>query len=575
MSAKNYYLFCFSFLFLSFSVQSQNPLFIPDTLAGPIYNLTVQDSSKIFFPPNVTPTYGMNGDLLAPVLIMNKGDSITLNVTNNLNASTTMHWHGFHVSPQNDGGPHQVILPSTTWSPSFKVRNDAATYWFHPHLHENTERQVTKGLAGLIIIRDSIESTYNLPRRYGVDDFPMIVQSKAFDAFFQLASFTSYDSIIMINGTIDPFLSVPAQVVRIRLLAASSERTFLFGLEGNKTFYQIATDGGLLDQPVSLTRLRLSTGERAEILIDLTGMQGQSLFLKSFASELPIGIIGSNQVGIDDTLHGYYSNPLNGNDYNLLRFDVVAPTANPVTNIPVSFAPLSPWNEASADVSRDMIFSLDTITLLFSPVEGPFLINNQPFHMDSMNVVSYLNDIEVWRLINTTEVAHPFHIHDIQFYILDINGSPPPQGQHGQKDVVLVQPGDTVRFITQFETFADNNTPYMYHCHILHHEDEGMMGHFLVVDTLAVALKDLDPIQNIFLSPNPTSDFLYIETESLNNKEEISLLLYNVLGQKLHPEIVWRDDRRIKINISNFESGFYSLIINSENALYQGKVLKL
>ena len=131
------------------TAKAQNPLYIPDTLNGPIYNLTVAYSSKVFFPPNVTDTYGMNGDILAPVLLMNKGDSITLNVINDLNISTTMHWHGFHISAANDGGPHQVIDPGTTWSPSFKVRNDAATYWFHPHLHENTELQVTKGLAGM------------------------------------------------------------------------------------------------------------------------------------------------------------------------------------------------------------------------------------------------------------------------------------------------------------------------------------------------------------------------------------------------------------------------------------------
>jgi len=486
-----------------------------------------------------------------------------------------MHWHGFHVSPENDGGPHQIINPGTTWSPSFKVRNDAATYWFHPHLHENTERQVTKGLAGLIIIRDSVESTYDLPRRYGIDDFPLIVQSKAFDAFYQLAPFTSYDSIIMINGTIDPFLQVPAQVIRLRLLAASADRTYLFGLEGNMPFYQITSDGGLLDQPVTLTRLRLSTGERAEILIDLTGMQGQNLYLKSFASELPAGIIGSSQVGTDDTLTGYYTNPLNGNDYNLLRFDVVAQTSSPVLSIPSAFAPLSPWNESEADVSRDLIFTLDTLTLLFSPVEGPFLINNQAFHMDSINVISYLNDIEIWRLINTTEVAHPFHIHDIQFYILDINGAPPPQGQHGQKDVVLVQPGDTIRFITKFETFADNTIPYMFHCHILHHEDEGMMGHFLVVDTTAVALKEVNSIQEIQLFPNPTRDYLYIDAKSISDENGLGIAVYNVLGQEIYSYIDRREDGKIKIDISNFDSGLYYLIIKTDTTHYQGKFLKL
>ena len=130
----------------------QNPLFIPDTLSG-----------------TTTPTFGYNGDFLGPTLLMNKGDSVTLNVTNSLNTSTTVHWHGFHVAPENDGGPHQAILPGTTWSPSFKIRNEAATYWYHPHGEGKTEIQVSKGLAGLIIIRDSAEASYALPRTYGVD----------------------------------------------------------------------------------------------------------------------------------------------------------------------------------------------------------------------------------------------------------------------------------------------------------------------------------------------------------------------------------------------------------------------
>jgi len=557
------------------TAKAQNPLYIPDTLNGPIYNLTVAYSSKVFFPPNVTDTYGMNGDILAPVLLMNKGDSITLNVINDLNISTTMHWHGFHISAANDGGPHQVIDPGTTWSPSFKVRNDAATYWFHPHLHENTELQVTKGLAGMIIIRDSIESTYDLPRTYGVDDIPLIVQSKSFDAFYQLASFNSYDSTILINGTIDPYVEVPSQVIRLRLLATASSRSFLFGLEGDLPFYQIATDGGLLDQPVSMTRLRLSTGERAEILIDLSALQGQSIFLKSFASELEDGIIGGPVAGVSDTLPGYYSNPLNGNDYNLLRLDVVAPTTNPVTSIPSSFAPLNPWNEADVDVSRDMVFTLDTNTLFASPVEGPFLINNAPFDMDSINVTCFLDEVEIWRLINQTELAHPFHIHDIQFYVLDVNGNPPAPGQHGQKDVVLVMPGDTVRFITQFERFAHPTDPYMFHCHILHHEDEGMMGHFLVIDTNAVSVPEIMGTQQISVSPNPSSDIISIGSGRFDSVQTLEVEVYNILGQKVQSYLHTPDNLQVSFDVSKLQAGLYTVVVRSINKQYSGKFLKI
>src|SRR5688572_25579104 len=100
---------------------SQNPLFIPDTLTGTTYNLTVQQGSVEFYTGQNTPTYGVNGNFLAPTLLMNKNDTVTLNVTNNLIFETTMHWHGFHVPPEYDGGPHQIIAPTTTWSPTFRV----------------------------------------------------------------------------------------------------------------------------------------------------------------------------------------------------------------------------------------------------------------------------------------------------------------------------------------------------------------------------------------------------------------------------------------------------------------------
>ena len=176
-----------------------------------------------------------------------------------------------------------------------------------------------------------------------MDDFPLIVQSKAFDVLYQFAIATHEDSVMMVNGTIDPFLQVPKQVVRLRLLNASSDRTYNFGLSDSSGFYLIATDGGMLSQPYQTSRLRLSTGERAEILIDFgVDTIGHQKYLMSYASELPHGIIGADSVGTSTIVlgDGYYNNKLNGINFNILRFDVVGPTASPVTTIPISFAPL-------------------------------------------------------------------------------------------------------------------------------------------------------------------------------------------------------------------------------------------
>ena len=239
-------------------IQAQNPLVIPPSLTGTTFNLNIQSGTQLFYGSTPTPTYGINGAFLSPTIIVNKGDSITLNVINNLNISTTMHWHGLHVSAMNDGGPHQIINPSSTWSPSFKVLNNASTFWYHPHGHNQTEQQVSKGLAGLFIVKDSAEAVLTLPRTYGVDDIPIIVQNKSFDILQQIAIATDMDTAIFVNGTLNPYFDAPAQVIRFRLLNGSSLRTYNFGFSNSQTFYQIATDGGLLDTSIALTRLKLS-----------------------------------------------------------------------------------------------------------------------------------------------------------------------------------------------------------------------------------------------------------------------------------------------------------------------------
>lgn len=559
---------------VSLNAVSQNQLFIPDTLTGTVFNLNVQTGTKQFFTGYNTPTYGYSGNFLGPTLIINKGDSITLNVTNNLTQQTTVHWHGFHVAPENDGGPHQIIYPATTWSPSFKMRNEASTFWYHPHGEGKTEIQVSKGLAGLIIVRDSTEATYALPRRYGIDDFPLIVQSKAFDVLYQFATATHEDSINMVNGTIDPYLPVPQQVVRLRLLNGAADRTYYFGLSDNSNFYVIGSDGGLLSQPYSTNRLRLSTGERAEILVDFsTYSNGSQLYLKSYASELPRGIIGADSVGTSTIViqEGYYLNPLNGADFNVLRFDVTLPTVNPVTTIPIAFAPKIPIPEITADVTRTIHFSPDTITSGQQGfVDGPFFMNNEPFNMDSINQVININDIEIWQLTNSTMVAHPFHIHDIEFFVLDINGMPPPSEYAGLKDVILVKPDDTVRFIAQFSTFDNPIVPYMYHCHLLHHEDEGMMGAFLVIDSATIGINEnLSDDFEVIAYPNPATDHLKIIISQKNINSDF--VVYSSNGKIIRMGEIKNGE--LDLSTTNWVSGIYIIQIRVGNKTHYRKLI--
>lgn len=554
---------------------AQAPLYIPPALTGTTFNLVVQNGTTQFFPSVNTPTYGINGNILAPTLVLNKWDWVTMNVTNTLTGngnSTTMHWHGLHLPAMDDGGPHQVIAQTTTWSPSFQVLNNAGTFWYHPHGEGKTDLHVSKGLAGMIIIKDSAEAAITLPRTYGVDDFPLIVQTKSFDVLNQVAIATAYDTVPMVNGIVDPYLDAPAQVVRLRLLNGASDRSFMFGFSNNMNFTLIATDGGLVDTAVTLNRLRLSNGERAEILVDLSALLNDTVFLMSYGSELPHGVMGADSVGdANNQVPDYYSNFLNGADYNLLQINVGAPTASPVTTIPSVLVPHNPWTEASATVYRR--FEFDTLSEMFTTpnlAEGPFGINREFFDMDSINEVVYLNTTEVWVLHNKVMVAHPFHIHDVQFYILDIGGNPPPPYQQGWKDVVLVPPQDSVRFITRFEDFADDSVPFMYHCHLLHHEDDGMMGSFVVVDTLANSVHETLAEEALAVFPNPASDELTIRVSGTNG-DPVRVDVYNALGEIVATET--SAGSVVKLNTRKWPNGIYAIKVKHGKQTLTRKII--
>lgn len=483
------------------SARAQNSLFIPDTLSGASITLTLQSDSTSFFSGAKTATLGANGAILGPTLFLHHGDPVQLNVINQLMDTTTIHWHGLHVAPENDGGPHTYILPNGTWSPSFTPLDRAATFWYHPHLHHMTDMHVSKGIAGMIIMRDSAERALPLPRTYGVDDIPLVVQTKDFNANNQIVVHSNSDDVVMVNATINPTVSLPANVVRLRLLNGSSQRTFQFGFSSNLTFFQIASDGGLLGSPVSLTRLPLAPGERAEILVDLTSLNGQSVQLMSYANELANGIYGATNPGMGAgmTLTGYNPNPLNGTAFQVLDIQVGAALSNGITSIPSALVPVNSLAGSTANQVRTLTFSPTAMGM--NQLNGTFRINGATFQMGVINETVPLNNIEIWQLSNQSGIAHPFHIHDVQFNIISRNGATPPLNEQGWKDVVLVKPMETVQFITKFEDFANDSIPYMYHCHLLTHEDGGMMGQFIVQNTISV---DESPAGiNFQVYPNP------------------------------------------------------------------------
>lgn len=552
---------------------AQTTLYIPDTLSGTAFTLNLHRDSVQFYPGTITQTNGFNSHkYLGPTLILKKGDNINMTVNNQLADSTAIHWHGLHVASTNDGGPHTPIIPGGTWNPVFKVMNWAAMYWYHPHLHKKTGMQAMRGAAGLIIVRDSAEATLNLPRRYGMDDFPVIVQSQQFDSVNRINYKGMQDSIILVNGSranygYSVYGNFPAQVVRMRLLNGSQERTYSFGFTANKQFYVIGNDGGLLQAPVSTTRIWLSPGERAEILLDLTGMNGQTLYLMNYGSDLPMGVQGGPTMPMGGSGPPMDS-PLNGADFNLLKINVVAQTSNPVTTIPSALIADTPLQASQANVTRPINFT----AVSMMSMDGPFFFNDSTFNMMRIDYHIPLNNVEIWQLSNQTMVAHPFHIHDVNFYILDRDGNAPAAVEKGKKDVVLVQPNETVRFITKFTDFVDSIVPYMYHCHILMHEDDGMMGQFVVMPQGWSGIGPLESVSKDFsLYPNPSQEIVTINLEGFTKGEPVEIIIYDCIGKSVYHTT--QKEASCKIITSGWNKGLYSVSLLQGNVKMHRKLI--
>ena len=444
----------------------ENPLRVPPLLEPTVgadgakrFDLNVQAGESQFRDGTHTPTWGVNGAYLGPTIRASVGDRVELAVANDTDDATTIHWHGMHLPAEMDGGPHQAIDPGATWRPRWTIDQPAATLWYHPHLHGTTAEHVYRGAAGLFLLDDEASSGLDLPDEYGVDDIPLIIQDKAFNddgtLDFEMpvgASLGILGDHILVNGTHDPHLDVGRERVRFRILNASNARTYNLGFAGDRAFQLIATDSGLLDAPITLDRLPLSPGERAEIVIAFS--PGDHAVLRSFEPELGLDFWTSRFNGGDDT-------------FDVIQFRA-ADRLEPSPAVPDTLVAQRPHDPADAVATRT--FHL-----------GGNAINGDPMDMDRIDQVVTVDTTEIWE-IDGSGMAHNFHPHDTRFKILDVDGRPPPAHLRGWKDTVPIPDGTTVRVILAFSDYTDPATPYMFHCHILRHEDKGMMGQFVVVE---------------------------------------------------------------------------------------------
>ena len=449
-------------------------LHIPELLEGTTFNLDLHRSSKSFWPGAKTQTYAYNKESFwGPTLVFNQGETVHLNVKNDLTEPTTAHWHGMHIPAKMDGGPHELIAPGSTWSPSFKVMNHAATYWYHPHVHEATQKQLTYGAGGLIIVRDPQEAALALPRTYGVDDIPLALSSRRFytnQEFSFEGDNDKYGDFMLVNGTLDAQVSLPAEFVRFRILNVETERGYNLGFGDNRTFYVIATDGGLVDKPIPVTRLKLMTGERVEILVNLGNDKvGSSVDFGAYNANQPFGFPGGEN-GTTRPNGGY----LNNINFRILHINVGTQTANGITSLPATL--ISNRFPREADVSKER-----TINITGGFPGTSFTFDEKGYKAHEVSQVVKLGATEKWTIQNNQVFGHSFHIHDVQVKIVSRSSGPVEDYENGWKDTMYVPRGESVSFVARFDDFESNTDAYMFHCHMSNHEDGGLMSEFLVV----------------------------------------------------------------------------------------------
>lgn len=427
----------------------ENELKIPPMLKNEhkedvVYTVRAQKGITEIFDGTKTKTYGYNGSFLGPMIPLKKGDRVKIRMINELDEETTFHWHGLEVAGDIDGGPHDPIKPGEEKEIEFTVKQDAATLWFHPHPTGKTASQVYQGLAGLLYIEDEQSQSLGLPNDYGKNDIPLIFQDRIFDDKKQLNYSSSMNSdgtigdTLLINGTVNPKLTVNKEKVRLRLVNGSNARNYTFKLNTGDSFIQIATDGGFLNNPIYMKEITLTPSERAEIIIDFTKLNRANdiaLINEDGSILLPFNISGQN---------GSISKiPARINDFLVTDEE---------KNLPVT-------------KTIELFGMMEHVT-----------INGKKFDPKRIDLTQKQGVTEIWEIHNKPDMMggmiHPFHIHGTQFKIISRDGKEPTESEQGWKDSISIKPDERVKIAIQFK----EKGVFMFHCHILEHEDNGMMG---------------------------------------------------------------------------------------------------
>ncbi|MFC0226423.1 multicopper oxidase CueO [Serratia aquatilis] len=484
--------------------------------------LTLQTGEMNWLPNAATRTWGINGPLLGPVVRLQRGKPVTVEISNQLPEASTVHWHGLAIPGDVDGGPQALIQPGTTREVSFTVDQPAATCWFHPHTHGKTGHQVMMGLGGLVLLEDEESAQLPLPNTWGHDDFPVILQDKRLGDDGQIeyqldvvsAAVGWFGDRMFTNGAAYPQHIAPRGWLRLRLLNGCNARTLNLAASDNRPLYVIASDGGFLAEPVKLTELPILMGERFEVLVDASDgkpfdivtlpVKQMGMTLAPFDLPLPVlRIQPSLELGVKSMPDSLVKLPalpsLSGLQERWLqlmmdpKLDTLGMQGlmdryghQAMAGMSMDHSKADAGNSTAA-MDHGNMAGMDHSKMAGMEHEAPSfdfshgnMINGKAFDMAKPAFEVKRGQYEKWTISGEGDMMlHPFHIHGTQFRILSENGKPPAAHRAGWKDTVLVD-GWRSEVLVRFDQLASAQHPYMAHCHLLEHEDTGMMLGFTV-----------------------------------------------------------------------------------------------
>ena len=452
----------------------------------------------------------LTDNYLGPIIRVRQGQRLKVNFTNRLPEDTTVHFHGPCIPSNMGGHPHgtDVVRPGGTFNYEFDILDRASPFWFHPHPDLRTGFQVYYGLAGLCLVSDDLEAQAGLAT--GEYDLPLVIQDRTFDANNQFVYLSGSMGMmgmmqgflgdrILVNGKPDFVQSVAPGTYRLRLYNGSNARNYRLAWQDGTPLKVLGTDGGLLPQPVQRNYVMLAPAERVDLWVDFTAKkEGTELVMQSLHFQAGMGGMMGGMMGggMGGRMGGMMGGGMMG---GMMSGNTMMPqgAAFPVFKIRIEGAKKSPLILPKTLVGpppyqlRDAVNINSPRTIALGMQHMVWTLNGRVFDIDAIADDEYLpfNQLEVWDFINRTMIAHPMHIHNVQFSIVErlssMSGSSGYQTikagfvDEGWKDTVLVMPGERVRLLVKFLTYRGM---FMYHCHILEHESMGMMRNLMVGD---------------------------------------------------------------------------------------------